>query len=440
MSGLRWPRFSLVGQTVLVLLASVVLLQVAGLLVSRASMTETARAVDEDYAAQLIAAGTRVLDTVAAPERAAASQALSRKGLELRWLDRAPAQPASDPTHFGTHLASLLPAAVVQGPVAIDEVARVTQGHVPLASGGVLAFRIDFAAFHPPGTPLVLIYTTSLAALVAAGAGWLVHGLGRPLRRVAQAADAAGPNSPATIAEDGPSEVRRVARAFNRMQSRIHRLVEDRTMALAAVSHDLRTPMTRIRLDIEALAEPAVRSRIDAALDEMDAMIDTTLAYVQGDPESEPIRAVDLVALLQTLIEAAEDAGHDATFSGPRRSVVRTRVSALRRALGNLVNNAVRHGGSVHVTVHDVSGAVTIDIDDCGPGIPEADLERVFTPFLRLDAAGPPSHIEQRGGVGLGLTIARRAIEGTGGTLTLQNRPEGGLRARVVLAGALSLD
>lgn len=210
-------------------------------------------------------------------------------------------------------------------------------------------------------------------------------------------------------------------------------------MALAAVSHDLRTPMTRMRLGAEALEDAQLRACFNEALDEMDAMIGTTLAYVQGDPDSEPVRPVDLVALLRTLTDAAEDAGHRASFDGPRRAVLQLRVSTARRAFGNLVGNAVRHGGSVHVKLRVLSATVEVNIEDDGPGIPEADLERVFTPFLRLETRREDQDMERpASGVGLGLTIARRSIEGMGGRLILENRPEGGLRALVVLAGQSS--
>lgn len=427
---------SLASRVVIVLLASVMLLHVAGLLVFRSSLEHAAQATDEDYAAQLIAAGVRVVGAVPDSERVAAAAALSRKGLDLEWKPSASLVPDwSEGNHFRVHLATLLPRPLAAGVVAIEDAEGVFHGEVSLG-GGSLAFRVDFGSFHPPAAPRVFAYTTVVALLIAAAAGWLVHGLGRPLRRVAQAADAVGLNGPTTVGEDGPAEVRRVARAFNRMQARIHRLVEDRTLALAAVSHDLRTPMTRIRLDAETLSDARLRDRLDTALDEMDAMIDSTLAYVQGDPDSEPVRPVDLVAMLRTLTDAAEDAGHRASFEGPRRAVLELRASAARRAFGNLIGNAIRHGGSVHVRLRLVPGAAEVDVEDDGPGIPDADLERVFTPFLRLEAPRGCRDAEPAsGGVGLGLTIARRAIEGMGGRLTLENREEGGLRARVVLAG-----
>lgn len=428
---------SLASRVVIVLLASVLLLHAAGFLIFRSSLDHAAQATDEDYAAQLIAAGVRVVEAVPDNERAGAAGALSRKGLELRWDRSAPILvDGHEDSHFGTHLATLLRRPLAAGVVVAEDTRGAIHGQVPLAEGGALAFSVDSGGLHPPASPLALAYSTAVAGLIAAAAGWLVHSLGHPLRRVAQAADAVGLNGPVTVLEDGPVEVRRVARAFNRMQARIHRLVEDRTLALAAVSHDLRTPMTRMRLGAEALADARLRARFNEALDEMDAMIGTTLAYVQGDPEGEPVRPVDLVALLRTLTDAAEDGGHRATFEGPRRAVLDLRVSTARRAFSNLVGNAIRHGGSVHVRLRPLPGAVEVDVEDDGPGIPEADLERVFTPFLRLEARPGSRDAEHpASGVGLGLTIARRSIEGMGGRLTLENRAEGGLRARVVLAG-----
>lgn len=218
---------SLASQVVIVLLASVMLLHVAAFLIFRSSLEHATQASDEDHAAQLIAAGVRVVEAVPDNERAGAASALSREGLDLRWDRSASRAPdRSGEGHFGTHLATLLRRPLAAGVVAVEGATGAIHGEVPLTGGGALAFRVDPGALHPPAAPLALAYSTAIAALIAAAAGWLVHSLGRPLRRVARAADAVGSNGPTTVLEDGPAEVRKVARAFNRMQARIHRLVE----------------------------------------------------------------------------------------------------------------------------------------------------------------------------------------------------------------------
>jgi signal transduction histidine kinase len=257
----------------------------------------------------------------------------------------------------------------------------------------------------------------------------LMGTLTAPLRGLARAADAIGRGPEVAVPDAGPDEVRQVARAFNAMQARIHRLISDRTHALAAVSHDLRTPITRLRLRAGFLADPEAQAAIDADLDEMEAMIDATLAYLRGDTEPEDPKEIDLATMLVTLVDAAIDAGQAANFEGPRHAFAPVRGLAMKRAFANLVDNALTHGGDASVMLQDTGAAIRVLVDDSGPGIPEPELERVFEPFHRLDA----SRNRRTGGVGLGLAIARQTITREGGTVRLLNRPGGGLRAEVVI-------
>jgi signal transduction histidine kinase len=201
---------------------------------------------------------------------------------------------------------------------------------------------------------------------------------------------------------------------------------------LAAVSHDLRTPITRLRLRAGFIADRDSQAAMDADLDEMEAMIDATLAYLRGDVEPEQPRATDLAALLATLVDDAADAGRAASFTGPRHLDLPLRQLAVKRAFVNLIDNALTYGSVARVMLRDTDAAVVVQVDDDGPGIPNDDLERVFAPFERLDG----SRNSRTGGVGLGLSIARQAIEREGGTVTLSNRVEGGLRAEVVIRRA----
>jgi len=231
------------------------------------------------------------------------------------------------------------------------------------------------------------------------------------------------------VAETGPEEVRHVAQAFNGMQARIHRLMQDHTQALAAVSHDLRTPITRPRLRAGFLADPEMQAAIDTDLEEMEGMIEATLAYLRDETETEPKQVTDLAALLSTLTDDVCDAGGVATYAGPNHIALPLHPSAVRRAFANLVNNAVAYGGGAQVSVVCSVAGVTASVEDTGPGIPEPDLDRVFEPFQRLE------HSRNRGtgGVGLGLAIARQAIANEGGTVRLSNRRQGGLSAQVFL-------
>ena len=213
------------------------------------------------------------------------------------------------------------------------------------------------------------------------------------------------------------------------MQARIDRLIADRTQALAAVSHDLRTPIARLRLRAGFIEDTETQRQIDADLDEMEAMITSTLAYLRGEAEQEPLRVADLAAILETLCDDASDAGHRASYDGPLQARLACRPIAMKRALANLIGNAVKYGGVAHVSLHDSGTRVEISVEDDGPGIPDDELEVAFEPFRRLDPARNP----ESGGSGLGLTIARQVAERHGGTVSLRNRPGGGLVATLTI-------
>jgi len=271
--------------------------------------------------------------------------------------------------------------------------------------------------------------TTVMAIGIVVVSVLLVRWLTGPLRRLAQTADGIGRGRIIFVPHDGPEEVQRLAQALDAMQDRITRLVDDRTQALAAVSHDLRTPITRMRLRAGFLEDADTQARMEADLDEMEGMISTTLAYLQGETESEARQLTDVGVLLSTLCDAAMDAGGSVSFEGPAHLDVLCRPVALRRAASNLIGNAVNYGGTARVTLAMGKDEIKITIDDEGPGINPDELERVFQPFYRLEA----SRNRSTGGVGLGLTISRQAILEQQGTLTIENRSDGGLRAVICL-------
>ncbi|NBZ89708.1 ATP-binding protein [Stagnihabitans tardus] len=263
----------------------------------------------------------------------------------------------------------------------------------------------------------------------------LVRWISRPLAQFAEAANGFYTTGKvATVPETGPYEVAVLARAFNDLQDRLARSVEDRTQALAAVSHDLKTPITRLRLRAEEIESNPLARSIAQDLDEMERMIDQTLSYLRGDRSDETLRQVDLVAILETVTDDLIDQGAALTFAGPRSAVVTGRRLGLKRAFANLVGNAVKYGGTARVTVAERSGRVIVLIDDDGEGIAPADRERVLLPFVRLES----SRNNATGGFGLGLTIAAAVIDGHDGTLTFDTAPSGGLRVSVSLPGPSS--
>ncbi len=276
----------------------------------------------------------------------------------------------------------------------------------------------------------LLVSTTAMALGILAVSILLVRGLTAPLRTLAEAADRLGSDMAAPpIEERGPREVRQAAHAFNRMQARLQRMVGERTQTLAAVSHDLRTPITRLRLRADLVEDETLQRAIIADLTEMEAMIDGALAFLRGASDEES-RPVDIVALLSTVIAEAADAGQNASLADPApvTAVIIGRPLLLKRALANLVDNAIKHGGAARAAVANLPSAVLVRICDPGQGIPTAERDSIFAPFRRLNdqAEGPP-------GSGLGLTVAQTVVEAHGGAITFEDPPGGGFCVVVTL-------
>lgn len=253
----------------------------------------------------------------------------------------------------------------------------------------------------------------------------------RPLSRLAHAAEALGEDlERPPLPEEGPAEVRRAAVAFNWMQTRLRGLFAERTRILAAVSHDLQTPLTRLRLRAELMDDETLRDKMLADLSAMQALVEEGLAYAGSSaaPQEAAI-LTDLDALAASLVADYTDAGQPVSLLGLSGRPVRTRPRTLRRLLGNLVDNALKFGGSAEVVLDSADGLPAIAVRDRGPGIPEAELDKVFEPFYRLES----SRNRETGGTGLGLAIARQLANALGAELTLRNLAESGLEARVTL-------
>lgn len=434
---LPWPRH-LSGRAVLVLLAAVVLVHLGSLVIHQEQAAETASVVTFSQVAGRLVTAARAIGELEPSRRDAAAHAMSSDMLALHWEAVAAVPPSTEPDALHRLREQLIGLAHGLGQYDLRlGYAGGERGDARQALLGTVAFPdgsfLNFSAH--PGTMAALqghaaLVSTSLIAMAVGGfAILLMRNLTSPLRRLATAADAIGRGPPVMLAEAGPDEIQHVARAFNAMQNRIHRLIADRTQALAAVSHDLRTPLTRLRLRAGFVADAEAQRAIDADLDEMDAMIEATLHYLRAGTEGGEPKRTDIAALVATVVDDAADAGHSASFVGPRHLSLPFRALPVKRALSNLVGNAVAYGGGARVSLSPVPGGVQVRVEDDGPGIPEADLDRVFEPFERLDS----SRNRATGGVGLGLAIARQAIEREGGTVQLQNRAEGGLAAEVFL-------
>lgn len=283
---------------------------------------------------------------------------------------------------------------------------------------------------HPPRGAEFVTHLAILSGLLAVLAWFAVRLVLQPLRRLAEAAEAFGrdPDHP-PMDESGPSEVRLAARTFNRMRERLRAHIEERTRILAAITHDLKTPLTRMRLRLEQCEDERLRLRLADDVAAMQGLVAEGLDLARSLDASQPSRTVDLAALLQSLCDDAVDGGGRASFEGPEGALVVGRPEALRRGLCNLLDNAVKYGGEAWVTLERAGGDWLVRVRDAGPGIPEGQLEAVMRPFFRLES----SRSRETGGTGLGLAIAANLLAAQGGALSLHNHPEGGLEARVWL-------
>lgn len=302
--------------------------------------------------------------------------------------------------------------------------------HVDTAGSPTLIFRVARISPWVALPPSLLLNLTLLVVVLIAALYVAARGITRPLSQLARAAESVGAGTrSARVPEQGAREVRHAARAFNSMQERLHRYLDSRTAVLAAMSHDLKTPLTRLRLQVETLIEdPTLRARLGHELDEMESMVRGALALFRGVDDEEHDELVDINALIESIRGGFADMGHQVSVTGRAVAPFRGRPQALKRCLTNLVSNAVKFGERAHIVVED-GAALRIVVSDEGPGIPPDALERVFEPFFRLES----SRNRDTGGTGLGLSIARDVAQAHGGMIRLRNRPEGGLEAELNL-------
>ncbi|MBI0435915.1 MULTISPECIES: ATP-binding protein [Acetobacterales] len=400
---------TLAGRIILVLLVGLMAFHVGSLWLHQTGSDILLGSTQQKVTSERVGAAARAVGMVPPHARGAVAQALSSPGFQVRWQ----AGPAT-------------------GAIGIQDLPHTghleAEGAVSLPDGSHLWYHADPLQAQPEHA--TLLSTTAMALGILVLGLLVVRLIARPLRELSNAADRIGrPGQTVTVPEEGPREVRQAAQAFNRMQARIDRLIADRTQALAAVSHDLRTPLARLRLRAGFLDDAEAQRQIDADLDEMDAMIASTLAYLRGDEEQEEVRSADIAAMLQTLCGDAEDMGKTASYEGPSQARLPCRAIALKRAFANIIDNAVKYGTSVRVALTDLGRELVVHVDDAGPGVPEEQLESVFQPFYRLEQ----SRNRGTGGSGLGLAIARQAVSRHGGSVTLENLAGGGLRASIRL-------
>lgn len=427
----------LVGQVVAILLLALVIeFGTSTLLYEQASQFS----VHEDEAHRLaehLALSRKIVGDAAVAARPAMVAELTTERYLVRWA-AALAPPVASPALVPMRRQIIgweprLAASDLRLGLAEQGPRGVVAGGLRLPDNSWLYFQtrqpVTNAALSARRVTLALIPALVLMVL----GGVLIRRTLLPLRRLAKAADSFDGDDSILVEEAGPGEVRRVTRAFNDLQARIHRLVGERTEALAAVSHDLRTPLARLKLRADGVADPQTRAAIQQDVNEMSAMISSLLAFLGGDDEPEPPVRVDAAVLLATIADSHSDAGRAVAYLGADHGDIITRPVVLRRAVNNLIENAVRYGTRVAVTLVIDAGVATIAVEDDGPGIPPEMLARVVEPFVRLDDARSRDTL----GFGLGLAIVARAAALLGGGFALANRAGGGLRAELRLPEGL---
>jgi signal transduction histidine kinase len=420
---------SLFGQVTLILVLGLVAAQLASIWLQRGA-GEAAFA--HDYftrVAERVAAEAAALDRLPAGERHARARSVSDAELTVETgVTNTPAEAGWIPPPLARILNQRLGG-------RYDFRAGTPGGPGPPHRGLTVDVRLrdgTWARFRtapmrlPPLPSSLLLYLGLMLSMVAAVVLVAVRGVTRPLRVLGEAARGLGEDlARPPLPEEGPREARDAARAFNEMQARLRAMVDQRTRALSAMSHDLRTPITRLRLRSEMLEDQALRAKLQADLDDMQRLVDVTLDYLRGLKEAEPVRSVDVNGLVAGLADDLADTGRPVEVSGRAEELLEGRPLALRRALTNLLENALTYGGKATLRIEDTAASLRLIVEDEGPGIPEADLARIIEPFERLEESRSPG----TGGVGLGLSIARDIAASHGGTLRLENRTPRGLRA-----------
>jgi signal transduction histidine kinase len=423
------------------LLAGLAFVQAAGLTIHALDRIKLQRFAELSEAGARAVAIYRPIVSTSIGERAAALREMELGPNESATLqanppvvpDLAP-DPYADPVRFNMRLGTIRQ---INRPRDIEIRGTpwsqlVIAMHFP--DGGWLVVRDKLAPPRPWHSPTFLLAFVLMTVAAAILSFWAVRRLTRPVTLLAEAAERLGRdvNAP-PLPEEGPDEVVRAAVAFNTMAGRIRRFVQDRTFLLTAIGHDLRTPITRLKLRAEFIDDDEQRQKFMADLDELDAMVSATLVFGRDTSDTEPAVAFDLVALLRTVLDDAADARPEAaerlSFEGPAHLTVTGRILALKRSFANLVGNAVKYGGSARVLLIVGDGLATVTIEDDGPGLPPDELERIFEPFYRVE----DSRNRETGGTGLGLPIARNILRAHGGDVVLANRAGGGARAIVTI-------
>jgi signal transduction histidine kinase len=429
---MRWLPRSLFGRLVLLMTVGLVIAQLAGTAIHLRERQRSLGHTVSHELAQRIAAIHRAIDSQARPERQRLAKLLSTPRFALS-IERFAPVAKDVPTmlaDFADRLRDQLGAEVELRTIALprfgafvfDVYLKLSEDEWLRIYGGAPDDIIAQPWHVLINLGVMLLAIVVLVILVA-------RSTVRPLTQLAVAAHGLADDlKHPPLPEEGPSEVQEAAKAFNAMQTRIRSGIEERERFLAAVSHDLKTPVTRLRLRAEMLTDQNLREDIRRDADDMQRLIDDALDFLRGKSVAEPVQPIDLVALVESVVDDFAHTGH-VSLEAPDMLRLNGRPRALQRALRNLVDNALKYGESAHVVLEERPDSVVISVEDDGQGIPENELEAAFEPFYRIEG----SRSRETGGTGLGLAIVRQVARSHGGDAVLRNRPNQGVRAELRL-------
>jgi signal transduction histidine kinase len=388
-----------------------------------------------------------LLGGIPAHEREAAVQTMSSGPWRFRLVYGKPEiRPMTDDeARYAARVRAMLPPERAKLPVLVNFRKGVVppstgQPSLPQRIGTIVEVTLPVVrrtqlvtTFSRPATPAfpLEIISAGLVALLttSAAAAFIARRVARPLSELAAAAaEAADGGQAPRVPEEGPDDIRRAARAFNRMTDQVSRTLESQRQLLSAVGHDLRTPITAMRINTEFIEDEELRERIQKNIDELQELTEAVLSAARG-AGGEKTRKIDLAALVESLCTDMDEMGQPVSWSAHAAAPVSCRPNEIRRAVRNLIQNAVAYGNRADVCLTTSPDRYDIVVEDEGPGIPDGDQVRVFEPFVRLEA----SRSSETGGCGLGLTLVKAIAEGHGGKVALENRTERGLRARLSL-------
>ncbi|WP_423827899.1 ATP-binding protein [Sinorhizobium americanum] len=432
LKGIRlWPR-TLRARLFIILLAGLAIAHAMSFAVLFSERYVAARSVMFNTLENDVATAIAILDRLPAAERSAWLDQLARGSYRFLLGPGMPGNPVLEPND--AEVASKIQAAIgAKYPIEVQSIpgaARRLQAHLRLSDGEPLTIDVTPRGVMPVADWLPYVLVAQLSLLVLCS--WIAMRQAiRPLANLAKAADTLDPNSNTPrLSETGPTEVAYAATAFNSMRDRIAQYLEERVQILAAISHDLQTPITRMKLRAEMADESAERDKLLQDLGEVERLVKEGVAYARSTHGTEEKASrIDLASFIESLAYDYQDTGKAVTIGELSHGAIATRSHALRRILTNLIDNALKFAGSAEIEAQRQDRTVFIRVLDRGPGIPEDQLEAVLNPFFRLEQ----SRNRDTGGTGLGLAIADQLATAIGAALTLRNRDGGGLVAEISL-------